>query len=233
MDKKAPPIGTILVVPATDIVLDTFDRLQDYATRPGHNLIGTALKRGTFGTDVGINRHTVAALIAAIYADTLNCQSKWNVGRDETHHFDRQWQKMVDGWERQISTGVSVSLFVDVFRSTYDMIDTRLEDLFDPSESWSVWYTRCHGFDVVIEVGQDFRVIDWERRMALGAEHQKMKDAGESLPAGAWLPDEDSQRFIDLLTTQQTRPSMLGQSSIDKLDAAQSRSGRRKRSSSL
>jgi hypothetical protein len=230
---KNLPVGCTVVLPATDLVLDVFEKIQEYAKRPGQTLIAHALviKSSYVDGDLmrGINRSTVAHLIAAMYLDMLNSYAKWSHNQGVEHHFHQQWAKMVEGWESRNSSDEANRLFVEVFRNAYDQIDARVTELLNPKESWNVWYVRRNGLDVLAEKGPDFRILDWERRMRLGTDYLKAKNDGEPIPEQAWLPDEEARRFCELLTTQQARPSMLGQSSVDTLDANESKQRRGRR----
>jgi hypothetical protein len=220
--KKLPP-GTTLVLPAADLVLEIFDKLQEYSKKPGQIMIAHALTIKPIVEDsavCGINRVSIADLVAAMYLDLLNSNAKWNLHQGEEHHFNQQWIKMIQGrTEQTFPVGMKNELYVQVFRRMFDQIDERLQEYMDTDPSWNVWYARRHGLDVMIEKGPDFRILDWERRMLLGSEYQKLKDENEPIPSNAWLPDSDARRFAELLSTQQTRPSMLGQSTIDAYDA--------------
>ncbi len=57
----------------------------------------------------------------------------------------------------------------------YDHVIADVEEIlhntlkaYIPNKTWTVWFHRCIGETVVLEPGDDFRVIDWERRMASG-----------------------------------------------------------------
>ena len=224
--KKLPP-GTTLILPAADLVLDIFDKLQEYGKKPGQIMIAHALTIKPADEDdviCGINRVSVADLVAAMYLDVLNSNAKWNLHQGEEHHFNQQWIKMIEGrTEKTFPIDMKKELYVQVFRRTFDQVDERLQEYMDTDPSWNVWYARRHGLDVMVEKGSDFRILDWERRILLGSEYQKLKDENEPIPSGAWLPDSDAARFAELLSTQQVRPSPLGKSSIDTYDALQAK----------
>lgn len=57
----------------------------------------------------------------------------------------------------------------------YDEVIAYVEEIlhgvlkkYIPCKTWVVWYQKCIGDVVIIEPGDDYRIIDWERRMSTG-----------------------------------------------------------------
>lgn len=52
-----------------------------------------------------------------------------------------------------------------------DLIIVRFSEIVDefiPSDNWNVWHMRRLGDDLLVEKGEDYRIIDWTRRMESG-----------------------------------------------------------------
>ena len=57
----------------------------------------------------------------------------------------------------------------------YDNVVSFVEEIlhntlknYIPNPTWIVWFQRCLGDVVILEPGEDYRILDWERRMADG-----------------------------------------------------------------
>jgi len=220
------PIGTGLLLPAADMGAGILERMQEFAEQPGMEPIKAALEYRPIanGKWVGINRASIADLIASIYLDMLHNFSKWNKGATE-QYTQAQWMRMVEGWE-SIPTKIENELFNKVIRDAYEEIHDTLNWMDSECDGWSIWYVRRSGYDVVIVRGEDFRIADWERRMQAGADYLKAKELGEEPPSHAWLPDEEATRFISLVEYEQRNAGPLGKTAIDELDKERAESKR-------
>ena len=49
----------------------------------------------------------------------------------------------------------------------YAMIRKFIQTLI-PTTTWTVWFTKRNGEDILLEEGEDFRIIDWTRRKEAG-----------------------------------------------------------------
>lgn len=215
--------GTLLVLPATDMVMGILDRMEIFAEKPGRELFAEmmAYKPGPKDTICGINRNSVGDLVKAIYLELLQESSEWAKLAGPENYIDNQWKKMVRGWEDNVSRKLENQMFTAVIREAYDEIHDWLNEFDDGEPSWHVWFVRRHGLDIAIEKGPDYRILDWERRMRAGADYLKAQEAGEPLSPEAWVPDAEGRRFAELLTQQQSEASALGKTVTDEMDKAQ------------
>lgn len=222
------PAGTTLVLPAADMVLGILERMEIFAAKPGRELFAEMMAHKPVTTDStqGINRITVAELVKALYIDLLQESSKWAKFAGHIDNYETQWKKMVRGWDDNVSKKLENQLFTEVIRDAYDEIHDWLNEFDDGDPSWHVWYVRRLGLDIMIEKGQDYRILDWERRMKAAADHLKAEEAGEQMPPEAWVPDAEARRFAELLTQQQAEASPLGKSTIDAMDGAKRKARR-------
>ena len=221
--------GTMIIVPGVNMVLDLLDRLEVFAQKPGREVFARMLelKAPPDALVQGINRQTVADLVAALYLDMLQETSKWAQVAGKADHTTAQWKRMVENWTEISTRKLENELFVEVIRDAYEDIHDWLNGFDSGEPSWHVWYVRRLGLDIAIEKGPDFRILDWERRMRAGADHLKAQENGDQLPPEAWLPDEDGKRFAELIQFQSTQPTMLGKSAVDELDNQQRQAKRR------
>lgn len=229
---KKLPAGTTLVLPGIDLVLGILDRMEDFAAQPGRELFAEMLAYKPVSSKDsvrGINRTSVAELVAAIYLDLLQETSQWAKIAGYENNTDKQWIRMVRGWSDKVSKKLENQLFKDVIQDAYEEIHDWLNEFDDGDPSWHVWYVRPVGLDIMIEKGQDFRILDWERRMKAGADYIAAQEAGETMPTEAWAPDADGRRFAELLTQQQREASPLGKSSIDEMDGQKKKARSRAR----
>lgn len=227
---KKLPTGMTIIVPAIGMVNDIMDKIEVFAEQPDREIFVKALahKPVTGGRICGINRNSIGDLIVAMYLDMLADASMWARLTASADHTTTQWNKMVDGFDEKVPRTLQNLLFRDVTQEAYEDVHDWLNEFDTEHQSWNVWYVRRIGLDIMLEKGEDYRVLDWERRMQQGADNQKAKAEGETLPESAWLPDPDSQRYVDLLKVQQSRPSMLGKSHAEEQDSERRRAQKRK-----
>ncbi len=215
---KKITVGTTLVLPGVEMVMGILERAEHFALQPGNELFQKMLELKTpVGRLQGINRISVAELLTALYLDQLHNFCKWTPIAGSDQYYEDQIQTMVEGWTG-LATTQQQAFYREVLQPVYEEVHDWVARFDDSEDSWHIWYVRRLGLDVIIEKGPDYRIVDWERRMQLAAEHQKLADEGELLPEGAWLADDEAKRFVDLLLQQQKQPTPLGKSAIDELD---------------
>lgn len=229
---KKITVGTTLVLPGVEMVLGILERTEYFAMQEGNELFQRMLELKTpKGRVKGINRITVAELLTALYLDQLHNYCKWTPMSGADQYYEDQIQVMVEGWTG-LGTSHQNAFYQEVVQPAYEEVHDWVNRFEDNEDSWHIWYVRRLGLDVIVEKGPDYRIVDWERRMQLAADHQKMVEEGETLPEGAWVADGEAKRFIELLMRQQKQPTPLGKSVVDELDKqrrAMSRTGRRAR----
>lgn len=213
------PIGAGLTLPAADMGVAILERMQEFAEQPGMEPFKKALEFRPIpnGKMRGINRFSIADLIAAMYLDQLHNFCKWNNGATEAYT-NAQWARMVENWN-EIPTKIESELFNKVIQPAYEEIHDWILWFSENQDDWSIWYVRRDGLDVLIVRGEDYRILDWERRMAKAADYVEAEEKGEPLAAHTWVPDDDARRFVELLKQQQREPSPLGKTAIDAHDS--------------
>lgn len=215
---KKITVGTTLVLPAADMVLGILERAELFSLQPGNELFKTMLEQKLpHDNVVGINRISVAELVVALYLDQLHGFCKWTPQAGTDFYYDSEMVKLVKGW-KDLSSQQQKAFYTEVIQPAYEEVHDWVLEFDRDQDSWHIWYVRRLGLDVIVEKGTDYRILDWERRMALAADHQRAVDEGETPPEGAWLPDDEAQRFVTLLMQQQKAPSPLGKSTMDALD---------------
>lgn len=225
---KKPPLellpGTILILPTAALVSDFLDRMKKFADKSKHKAFALALTHGPALSETdyqGINPSSVADLAVAMFSDILEGMSAWVTiaGCQQDSATEKQWAKMVMGWNENIDGRTRQSLFTRVEEDMFDVIHDWVVSFDNVTPSWNVWYVRRMGHDVVVEKGQDYRILDWTRRMEAGAEYLKDQEEGSSLPAEAWVPDAECRRFTELMLMQQRAPSPIARSKLDSAKA--------------
>lgn len=89
----------------------------------------------------------------------------------------------------------------DFMREVIAPLQTAVEDWVKkiiPERTWSVWTIRDLSFDLVLEQGKDFRILDWEKRMASG--QWEMTDAASLIGTPGTAEKEDV--FTDIVEKQ-------------------------------
>lgn len=216
---KNVSVGTVVVLPAHVMVLEIIERMEEFAKLPGNEIFAEALAyRNIPGrTHCGISRITVADLAVAMYLDMLCNYCQWNTSGPNDQYTEEQWRKMVPRW-KDLTREQEVVMFNAVIRPAYEAIGDWCEQFKTTADGWHVWAARRVGFDVIIEKGEDFRVLDWNRRMELAKDYIEAEANSEPLPAEAWVPDRDARRFVELLRQQMQEASPLGKMAIDNHD---------------
>lgn len=137
-----------------------------------------------------------AEIIRAIIDDTLNQKMIWVPKiADDNPHLNATMQKFFPQWDgkdeqhasrlprehaavwREQAVIASDHAFHRVIRPVINKIN-RLIAAAIPDETWQVWTVRPVGRDVGLLEGQDWRVLDWNRRMRNG--EWSLNDAGTS-----------------------------------------------------
>lgn len=100
--------------------------------------------------------------------ESLNQRMRWATNDEVSLPY---LDSVLDWWDSRQLNSNSANVCQKVYCDIFDKYLVGLEQFLDHfvgRDSWIVWYTRDIGGDVVIEQGTDFRILDWERRMASG-----------------------------------------------------------------
>lgn len=214
--------GKILILPGADMVLGFMERMEVFALAPGHEMFAEALKHKPASPKSryqGINRISIANLIVAMYVDMLHETSRWAriAGYEEESATQKQWTHMVKDWNDRVDRKLEQTLYRQVIEPVFEEIHNWVLNFDGSDPSWHVWYVRRMGLDIIIEKGQDYRVLDWTRRMEAGVEYLKLREEGDlQTPSpDAWMPDAEGRRFAELMALQQRNPLPVGKSKLD------------------
>ena len=106
-------------------------------------------------------------IVVALVDDTITERMKWCDGENK---FDDELEKKYP-WYKSVSGEESDHNSSDFYYYVLDHIFLKVQSIVSeliPKQTWVVWYISKRGRDVFIEAGEDYRVLDWERRMASG-----------------------------------------------------------------
>lgn len=122
-----------------------------------------------------ISEEQAAEIIAAIVDDAISDRMRWcrkshytaNALERHLPWFNLLTYHRTPNGIEQVECPFSNDYYVDVL----DKVECRVMDMvFEiiPDMTWDVWSMRMLGKDIAIMKGPDYRVLDWERRIASG-----------------------------------------------------------------
>ena len=105
-------------------------------------------------------------LVRAAAEDALNDRMIWlRVG---THHaLDTLLLETFQGWDESAHQKQSAHFYSEVIDEMLIRIERWMQFAI-PERSWNIWSLRTIGQDLLMEKGEDYRVVDWTRRMESG-----------------------------------------------------------------
>lgn len=110
-------------------------------------------------------------ICTAMADDLVNNRMQWCRQKDTfmdliEHHLE--WFKFdCDDRRSKKTRAISDLFYTSVIDHVWLTIDSMIGDTVG-SETWTIWHIRKIGSDLLLEKGEDYRVVDWERRMASG-----------------------------------------------------------------
>ncbi|QVD49119.1 hypothetical protein LUCX_49 [Xanthomonas phage vB_XciM_LucasX] len=218
------PPSTVYVVPGIEIVQGLLDRFELYASnekKASHQLVRKMLDHRPLKGDTvqGINFKSVSALVYALYLDAIEQRSHWAALAGPSDAYERQMGKMIAGYS-EAPMEFTARVFMDVVDEAEISVEESMRLIEAGGKTWNVWYVRQLGPSIMLEKGPDYRILDWERRMAAAAE---LID-GEDLPPEAWRPDGEARRFAQLMRKAQTTCTVTGFEASRQLDTTRIKS---------
>lgn len=123
--------------------------------------------------DKGINYASVMALLDAMAIDYFNHNARWmRTTNDRTlsahEECEAQLMRMIPRWDNPgdpLEVRFQFEISSEVVDVVWEQIKLRLDMITEGTSEWVVWYTRRVGSDLLIEKGEDFRILDWNRRI--------------------------------------------------------------------
>lgn len=104
-------------------------------------------------------------IIVAMFDDAVGQQLRWS---NESHgRMHQTIHSFWPWWDDMGEEPISDSFYTQVLDELEIEVQEWVQRLI-PDSTWLVWYVRALGPDIILEKGEDFRVLDWHRRMATG-----------------------------------------------------------------
>lgn len=108
-------------------------------------------------------------IVCAMIDDELAGRMKW---ADPSEEADKVLVELFPWYDPTLAAvhngeALSANFHDNVIDHAFLAVSHMLEDIVE-SSTWHVWFMGRIGRDVVIEKGEDFRVLDWTRRMESG-----------------------------------------------------------------
>lgn len=145
-------MGKLVVVPVREYTQYLYDTTNNFAIQYQQQ---------------GIDYPTANRIVLQIVNDVLNKQLIWSKASeglgDVLAEIFPFWENRYD--ERQ--TPLMATFQMQVIGPLYSMINGFIYDTL-PHQTWDVWYTNRMGLDVVLEQGEDYRIISWHRHIESG-----------------------------------------------------------------
>ncbi len=111
-----------------------------------------------------VTKEQALDVVYLMFDDTVNTQLRWSRAHSR---YEAAMERLLP-WLR-LNRPNTIS--DDYLCSEYDSIEVAINDLVEriiPNRTWQCWATRRIGSDVVLVCGEDYRIMDWERRMRKG-----------------------------------------------------------------
>jgi hypothetical protein len=103
-------------------------------------------------------------LVVALVDDILNSRLQWAAS---TEQFEDLLDVMFPSLSLKRKTLLASKFTHDVIHDIEARISSQVyHDI--PADTWDIWSVKKLGHDLFLIKGQDYRVYDWERRMASG-----------------------------------------------------------------
>ena len=148
----------------TTVVLDIashFEAFKQDLSDLEHEHVGTQ--------SPALTNEQLFALFKALVDDHINTRLRW--ARDTDSFIDTAlalipWLDPVSGVD-----GLNTNRLDAFLTDIVDDIEVGISECLDNTighNTWMVWTTRRLGYDIAIQRGEDYRILDWERRNRRG-----------------------------------------------------------------
>lgn len=106
-------------------------------------------------------------IVHAMIEDFINVNMYWTRQTTCDVVTDHKLNEMFPAWNTERGLRATQHYHKHVLEPVFDMVQQVIQQ-FLSKQTWDMWYIRCWGRDVVVEKGEDYRVLDWQRRMDSG-----------------------------------------------------------------
>lgn len=106
------------------------------------------------------------SLIVAMIDDVVAERLIWN--RQPRDKMDRLLKAHWPFWDAMSENEFSDQYFTGVLDDVQITIGEWIDRVMPEQRTWNIWYISALNADVILERGDDFRVVDWMRRMKSG-----------------------------------------------------------------
>ena len=109
-------------------------------------------------------------LTTAIFADAVESKMKWHRGAYCNNHCLEALARLLPGFSFS-ETSPHLNQSNHFFKVVIDDVLIACEkiiSMYIPESTWTIWNIYTFGNDLVLEEGNDYRVVDWTRRMGSG-----------------------------------------------------------------
>lgn len=138
-----------VIIPLREARFKLRKRMDDHARQYRYEEYGT------------INEERLVGLLVALIEDDVSRNLKYPT--DPPTRFADLMATYYPHW----SDEAREQFFLDVFSDVNDIVTRWLDDYL-PRCEWNIWSFNLIGHDVLVDIGEDYRVVDWERRMKSG-----------------------------------------------------------------
>jgi len=111
----------------------------------------------------GMCRH----LVFCAATDALNTRLNWVPSGDASDKLGDALVQYFPAWEDPERMRQSSHVFINVIDPMYLRVQAWV-DFAIKEKTWNTWYLRWFGDDILMQQGEDYRVLDWTRRMDSG-----------------------------------------------------------------
>jgi hypothetical protein len=111
-----------------------------------------------------LTKEQAFTIIQAFVDDALNQRMRW--AKNSTHA-ENAIEAAIAWTDNRQARKQRNEFYIDIVDAYELTIHSRL-DPFMPKHTWDIWSTRLIGNDIVLMKGVDYRIYDWERRIASG-----------------------------------------------------------------
>lgn len=106
-------------------------------------------------------------IVQAMVEDFLNYQMHWTRQATCDALTNQRLAVLFPYWDDERAVKAAQHYHTAVLEQIFDTVGQVVQQ-FVPNKTWTMWYVSKYGRDMTIERGEDYRVLDWQRRMDSG-----------------------------------------------------------------